>query len=61
MFLVWYGIVHLRYEEKVDELSKLRDQKKVELCKLRRSTPEDLWDKDLEEFLVELDLFEHQN
>ncbi|KAI2804767.1 hypothetical protein RDWZM_008069 [Blomia tropicalis] len=46
--------------EKVDELLKLRDQKKDELYKLRRSTPEDLWENDLKEFLAELDSSEQK-
>lgn len=41
--------------EKVEELMKQRDQKKTELQKLRLSTPEDLWEEDLKEFLAELE------
>lgn len=41
--------------EKVEELIKQRDQKRSELQKLRLSTPEDLWDNDLQEFLAELE------
>lgn len=44
--------------EKVEELLKLRNQKKDELNKLRNSTPEDLWQADLQELLEELDRVE---
>ncbi len=46
--------------EKVDELTKLRDQKKAELTKLRASSPEDLWEEDLRAFLEELKTLEKQ-
>ncbi|KAF7488976.1 DNA topoisomerase 2-beta [Sarcoptes scabiei] len=45
-------------KEKVDELLKLRDQKREELERLHRSTPEDLWEEDLKQFLEELDRVE---
>ncbi|OTF69562.1 hypothetical protein BLA29_013736, partial [Euroglyphus maynei] len=44
--------------EKVEELLKQRDQKKHELEKLRLSTPEDLWEEDLRQFMDELDQVE---
>ncbi|KAH9419744.1 DNA topoisomerase 2-beta [Dermatophagoides pteronyssinus] len=44
--------------EKVEELLKQRDQKKQELEKLRLSTPEDLWEEDLRQFIDELDRVE---
>src|SRR5699024_10246634 len=46
--------------EKVEELTKLRDQKKSELKKLRNSTPADLWEDDLKAFLEELDIVQQQ-
>lgn len=46
--------------EKVEELTKIRDQKKAELAKLRCSTPESLWEEDLNVFLEELHLVEQQ-
>lgn len=46
--------------EKVEELTKLRDQKKSELERLRRSTPADLWEDDLKTFLEELNTVEQQ-
>lgn len=46
--------------EKVEELTKLRDQKKTELNKLRGSSPEDLWEEDLTAFLEELKTLEQR-
>ncbi|RWS31537.1 DNA topoisomerase 2-beta-like protein [Leptotrombidium deliense] len=44
--------------EKVIQLNKLRDEKKEELEKLRRTTPASLWESDLQAFLEELDKVE---
>ncbi len=46
--------------EKVGELLKHRDNKKEELDKLRRTTPEMLWEEDLKVFLEELEAVEEQ-
>ncbi|XP_071112129.1 DNA topoisomerase 2-alpha-like isoform X2 [Haliotis cracherodii] len=47
-------------KEKKDELCKQRDAKAVELEKLRRKSPSDLWEEDLETFLHALDAVEEQ-
>ena len=44
--------------EKVDELLKQRDNKKQELERLKRMTPQSLWEDDLSEFVKELDAVE---
>ncbi|XP_070702301.1 DNA topoisomerase 2-beta isoform X1 [Pempheris klunzingeri] len=45
-------------KEKVDELLKQRDQKRVELNDLQKKLPEDLWREDLAVFIEELDKLE---
>ncbi|XP_067685534.1 DNA topoisomerase 2-alpha-like isoform X1 [Haliotis asinina] len=47
-------------KEKKDELCKQRDAKAHELEKLRRKSPSDLWEEDLEAFLQNLDSVEEQ-
>jgi len=43
--------------EKVEKLLKERDQKEIELTALLETTPHQLWDKDLDAFLAEHELF----
>src|SRR5205823_6640350 len=43
-----------------EELLKKRDDKKAELDKLRKTSPETLWENDLDAFLEELDIVETQ-
>lgn len=43
-------------KEKKDELLKQRDDKAEELYQLRKKSREDLWRKDLDDFLQELDV-----
>uniref|UniRef100_A0A8C9W9Z3 DNA topoisomerase 2 n=1 Tax=Scleropages formosus TaxID=113540 RepID=A0A8C9W9Z3_SCLFO len=47
-------------KEKVEDLLKQRDAKKAELNELQRKLPEDLWKKDLADFIKELDRVEAQ-
>ncbi|XP_062384995.1 DNA topoisomerase 2-beta isoform X2 [Sardina pilchardus] len=47
-------------KERVDELLKQRDTKKVELNELQRKSKEDLWKEDLAVFIEELDRVEEQ-
>ncbi|KAL4629674.1 DNA topoisomerase 2-beta [Arapaima gigas] len=47
-------------KEKVEELLKQRDSKKVELNELQRKSSEDLWKEDLAVFIEELDRVEAQ-
>lgn len=45
-------------KEKKEELCKKRDEKAKELSNLRKKSPSDLWQDDLEQFLTELDTVE---
>ena len=42
-------------QEKKDEICRKRDDKQQELEKLKATTKEDLWETDLEEFMLKLD------
>ena len=42
-------------QEKIDELCRKRDEKKQELEELKATTKEELWRRDLKEFLAKLD------
>lgn len=46
-------------KERKDELLKQRDQKAHELNVLMSKTPKQLWNEDLDAFLVELEVCEH--
>ena len=42
-------------QEKIDELCKKRDEKRQELDELKATSKEELWRRDLQEFLAKLD------
>ncbi len=48
-------------KEKKDELLRQRDQKRTELNLLSKMTPDDLWLKDLDEFMEKLDVLKYSS